>query len=235
MIETGKTYRCTVPGMASPTLCEKDTLVRRLDFSTRNVSRIFACCSLDNAAGGPDFASSLAVLGAMREFGGSDDCALPPCSAAWGLATDGAWAVSAGFSFVGACAVGAGFSFIGACAVGAGFSFAGACAVGAGFSFMGACAFGAGDFCGRVLGCWSILPPGAFGSWAAAPGASRFSPVPCAEPKPVPAMSAAVATVTSKVFLMVFFIEISNKSDCYSVTTRQIVFMFQVFAKIYTV
>src|SRR4029077_12842255 len=181
MIETGKTYRCTVPGMASPTLCEKDTLVRRLDFSTRNVSRIFACCSLDNAAGGPDFASSLAVLGAMREFGGSDDCALPPCSAAWGLATDGAWAVSAGFSFVGACAVGAGFSFIGACAVGAGFSFAGACAIGAGFSFMGACAFGAGDFCGRVLGCWSVLPPGAFGSWAAAPGASRFSPVPCAE------------------------------------------------------
>src|SRR4029077_16903405 len=159
MIETGKTYRCTVPGMASPTLCEKDTLVRRLDFSTRNVSRIFACCSLDNAAGGPDFASSLAVLGAMREFGGSDDCALPPCSAAWGLATDGAWAVSAGFSFVGACAVGAGFSFIGACAVGAGFSFAGACAIGAGFSFMGACAFGAGDFCGRVLGCWSVLPP----------------------------------------------------------------------------
>jgi hypothetical protein len=35
--------------------------------------------------------------------------------------------------------------------------------------------------------------------------------VPCAEAKPAPAMSAVAATVTSKVFLMVFFIEISNK------------------------
>jgi hypothetical protein len=134
---------------------------------------------------------------------------------------------------MGACAVGAGFSFIGACAVGAGVSFAGACAVGAGF--MGACAFGAGDFCGTLLGCWSILPPGAFGSWVAAPGASRFSPGPCAEAKPAPAMSAVAATVTSKVFLMVFFIEISNKSDYSSVITRCIVFTFQVFGKIYTV
>src|SRR3984893_18828982 len=117
----------------------------------------------------------------------------------------GACAVGAGFSFIGACAVGAGFSFIGACAVGAGVSFAGACAVGAGF--MGACAFGAGDFCGTLFGCWSVLPPGAFGSWVAAPGASRFSPVPCAEAKPAPAMSAVAATVTSKVFLMAFVIE----------------------------
>jgi hypothetical protein len=93
---------------------------------------------------------------------------------------------------------------------------------------MGAWAFGAGDFCGVPFGCWSILPPGAFGSWGAAPGASRVSPVPCAEAKPAPAMSAVAATVTSKVFLMVFFIEISNKSDCSSVITRQIVFMFQV-------
>src|SRR6202030_4328244 len=134
--------RCTVPGTASPTLVEKGTLARRSDFSIRNVSRIFACCSLDSAAGGTDLVSSFAVLGAMREFGGSEVCALPPCSA--GLATDGAWAVSAGFSFVGACAVGAGLSFIGACAVGAGVSFAGACAVGAGLSFIGACAVGAG-------------------------------------------------------------------------------------------
>src|SRR5580704_14895101 len=134
---------------------------------------------------------------------------------------------------MGACAVGAGFSFIGACAVGAGASLAGACAVGAGF--MGACAFGAGDFCcGTVLGCWSVLPPGAFGSWVA-PGASRFSPGPCAEAKPAPAMSAVAATVASKVCLMVFFIEISNKSDCSSTITRQIVFTFQVLAKIYTV
>src|SRR5580692_6397147 len=219
MIETGKTYRCTVPGIASPTLVEKGTLVRRSDFSTRKVSRIFACCSLDSAAGGPDLVSSLAVLGAMREFGGSEVCALPPCSA--GLATDGAWAVSAGFSFIGACAVGAAFSFAGACAVGAG--------------FMGAWAFGAGDFCGAMFGCWSILPPGAFGSWVAAPGASRVSPVPCAEAKPAPAMSAVAATVTSKVFLMVFFIEISNKSDYSSVTTQRIVFTFQVFGNIYTV
>jgi hypothetical protein len=134
---------------------------------------------------------------------------------------------------VGACAVGAGFSFIGACAVGAGVSFTGACAVGAGF--MGACAFGACDFCGTLLGCWSILPPGAFGSWVVAPGASRVSPVPCAEAKPAPAMSAVAATVASKVFLLVFFIEISNKSDCSSVTTRPIVFAFQVIEKIYTV
>src|ERR1700681_1589556 len=133
----------------------------------------------------------------------------------------GACAVGAGVSFAGACAVGAGFSFIGACAVGAGVSFAGACAVGAGF--MGAWAFGAGDFCGALFGCWSILPPGAFGSWVA-PGASRVSPVPCAEARPAPAMSAVAATVTSKVFLMVFFIEISNKSDCSSVITRKIVF-----------
>jgi hypothetical protein len=124
----------------------------------------------------------------------------------------GACAVGAGFSFMGACAVGAGFSFIGACAVGAGVSFAGACAVGAGF--IGAWAFGACDFCcGTLFGCWSVLPPGAFGSWVAAPGASRFSPGPWAEAKPAPAMSAVAATVTIKVFLMVFFIEISNKSD----------------------
>jgi hypothetical protein len=84
---------------------------------------------------------------------------------------------------------------------------------------MGACALGAGDFCGTLFGCWSILPPGAFGSWVAAPGASRVSPVPCAEAKPAPAMSAVAATVTSKVFLMVVFIEISNKSDCSSVIT----------------
>src|SRR5580704_3506837 len=220
--------------MASPTLVENGTLARRSDFSIRNVSRIFACCSLDSAAGGPDLVSSLAVLGAMREFGGSEVCALPPCSAAWGFTAAGAWAVSAGFSFMGACAVGAGFSFIGACAVGAGVSFAGACAVGPGF--MGACAFGAGDFCcGTLFGCWSVLPPGAFGSWVAAPGASRLSPVPCAEAKPAPAMSAVAATVTSKVFLMVFFIEISNKSDYSSVTTRRIVFTFQVFRKIYAV
>src|ERR1700722_1326463 len=107
--------------MASPTLGEKGTLVGRSDFSTRNVSRIFACCSLDSAAGGPDLVSSLAVPGAVREFGGSEVCALPPCSAAWGLAAAGAWAVSAGFSLIGACAVGAGVSFAGACAVGAGF------------------------------------------------------------------------------------------------------------------
>jgi hypothetical protein len=93
---------------------------------------------------------------------------------------------------------------------------------------MGACAFGVGDFCGRALGCWSVLPPGAFDSWAAAPGASRFSPGPCAEAKPAPAMSAVAATVTSKVFLMVFFIEISNKYDCSSVTTRRGIFTFQV-------
>jgi hypothetical protein len=140
----------------------------------------------------------------------------------------GTWAVDAGFSFIGACAVGAGVSFAGACAIGAGFigacavgagvSFAGACAVGAGF--IGACAFGAGDFCcGTLFGCWSTLPPGAFGSWVAAPGASRVSPVPCAEANPAPAMSAVAATVTSKVFLMVFFIEISNKSDCSSEIT----------------
>jgi hypothetical protein len=100
---------------------------------------------------------------------------------------------------------------------------------------MGACAFGAGDFCGTLLGCWSILPPGAFGSWVVAPGASRFSLGPCAEAKPAPAMSAVAATVASKVFLMVFFIEISNKSDYSSVITRCIVFTFQVFGKIYTV
>jgi hypothetical protein len=156
---------------------------------------------------------------AMREFGDSAVFGLPPCSAAWGLATDGAWAVSAGFSFAGASAVGAGVSFAGASAVGAG--------------FMGARAFGAGDFGGTLLGCWSILPPGAFGSCVAAPGASP--PVPCAEANPAPAMSAVAATVTSKVFLMVFFIETSNKSDCSSVITRQIVFAFQVIGKICTV
>jgi hypothetical protein len=149
----------------------------------------------------------------MREFGASGvDCAVPPGSAAWGLAAFGAWAVfSAGFSFIGACAVGAGVSF------------------------AGACAFGAGDFCGILFGCWSILPPGAFGAWVAAPGASRVSPVPCAEARPAPAMSAVAATVTSKVFLIVFFIEISNKSDTSSLITQQIVFTFQVVGKIYTV
>src|SRR5271166_2200768 len=81
--------------------------------------------------------------------------------------------LGAGFSFAGACAVGAGFSFTGACAVGAVFSFMGACAVGAGFSFSGACAVGGDDFCGRLAGCWSVFPTGAFWSAAAAAGVFR--------------------------------------------------------------
>jgi hypothetical protein len=59
--------------------------------------------------------------------------------------------------------------------------------------------------------------------------------VPCAEAKPAPPMSAVAATVTSKVFLMVFFIEISNKSDYSSIITQHGIFTFQVIGKIYTV
>src|ERR1700720_403539 len=82
--------------MTPPTVVENCTLVRRSAFAPRSVLQIFACCSADSAAGGPDFVSSFATLGADFSFAG-------------------ACAVGAVFSFSGACAVG-GDDFCGALA-----------------------------------------------------------------------------------------------------------------------
>jgi hypothetical protein len=57
----------------------------------------------------------------------------------------------------------------------------------------------------------SIFAAGAFCSCVPAAGAAAFSLVSCAEAIPAPTMSAAAATVTKKVFLVVFFTAISNK------------------------
>ena len=88
-------------------MIKKATLVSRSTFSPRIVSRNFTCCSVDSAAGAPDFVSRAAALGAAPWFGDCEGSAVPPCPVVWDLESIG---------FSGACALGAGFALSGACA-----------------------------------------------------------------------------------------------------------------------
>jgi hypothetical protein len=127
----------------------------------------------------PDFdPSGAAAFGAARGLG--------DCPTVWGLEP---------VAFSGDCAVELGFCLSGACAAGPDFVRSGACAVGAGFAES--------DFCGGASFWRSGWPSGAFCSGAAAAGASRRSFMPCADAKPIPAMSAATDAVINKVFFIV--------------------------------